>query len=199
MNVTAYHARYYAYDLTRRAATGLDRLSMSLFDAAVDLNPHQIEAALFALESPGGKWLYFVSDSGELKRMPAGGGDAEVVGNLTITGVVGRSTTPMAVTSKGIYYLSIDTPSASLVPSAPSSASAADTTKSKHSTNSASALPPHGALIRFLPIEGGEPRTIGTIARTPASSLSVSPDGRYLLYSQFDQSSAELLLVENFK
>jgi hypothetical protein len=38
MNVTAYHARYYAYDLTRRAATGLDRLSMSLFDAAVDLN-----------------------------------------------------------------------------------------------------------------------------------------------------------------
>jgi hypothetical protein len=50
MNVTAYHAKYYAYDLTRRAATGLDRLSMSLFDAAVDLNPHQIEAALFALD-----------------------------------------------------------------------------------------------------------------------------------------------------
>jgi len=45
---TAYHAKFYAYDLTRRASTGLDRLSMSLFDAAVDLNPHQIEAALFA-------------------------------------------------------------------------------------------------------------------------------------------------------
>jgi hypothetical protein len=52
MNLTPYHARYFAYDLTRRASSGLDRLSMSLFDAAVDLNPHQIEAALFALESP---------------------------------------------------------------------------------------------------------------------------------------------------
>ncbi len=153
----------------------------------------------YALESPDGKWLYFVSDIGVLKRMPADGGDAQVVGNLMITGAVGRSTVPMAVTSKGIYYLSIDTPGASLVPSASAPASAADTVKSKHSANSASALPPHGALIRFAPIEGGAPRTIGTISRTPASSLSVSPDGRYLLYSQFDQSSAELLLVENFK
>ena len=47
--LTPYHAKYFAHDLTRRAATGMDRLSMSLFDAAVDLNPHQIEAALFAL------------------------------------------------------------------------------------------------------------------------------------------------------
>jgi hypothetical protein len=43
---TPYHAKYYAHDLTRRAASGADRLSMALFDAAVDLNPHQIEAAL---------------------------------------------------------------------------------------------------------------------------------------------------------
>lgn|SRR5258708_35234126 len=50
--VTAYHAKYYAHDLTRRASGGLDRISMSLFDATVDLNPHQIEAALFALHSP---------------------------------------------------------------------------------------------------------------------------------------------------
>jgi hypothetical protein len=49
---TIYHAKYFAHDLTRRAAVGIDRLSMSLFDAAVDLNPHQIEAALFALQSP---------------------------------------------------------------------------------------------------------------------------------------------------
>ena len=41
--MTNYHVKYFAHDLTRKAASGLDRLSMSLFDAAVDLNPHQIE------------------------------------------------------------------------------------------------------------------------------------------------------------
>ncbi len=51
--ISAYHAKYYAHELTRRhAADGVDRLSQSLFDASVDLNPHQIEAALFALRNP---------------------------------------------------------------------------------------------------------------------------------------------------
>ena len=44
---TAYHAKYYAYALTlRHGSDGVDRLSQSLFDAGVDLNPHQIDAAL---------------------------------------------------------------------------------------------------------------------------------------------------------
>lgn len=50
---SAYHAKYYAHELTlRHTADGIDRLSQSLFDASVDLNPHQIEAALFALRNP---------------------------------------------------------------------------------------------------------------------------------------------------
>mgnify|MGYP003108986959 CR=1 FL=1 len=53
MSITAYHAKYYAYELTKRHAdNGVDRLSQSLFDASVDLNPHQIEAALFAMRNP---------------------------------------------------------------------------------------------------------------------------------------------------
>lgn len=52
--ISSYHAKYYAHELTRRhcAADCVDRLSQSLFDASVDLNPHQIEAALFALRNP---------------------------------------------------------------------------------------------------------------------------------------------------
>ncbi|ANM17193.1 DNA/RNA helicase SNF2-related protein [Rhizobium sp. N541] len=72
MTVTAYHAKYYAHDLTRRASTGLDRLSMSLFDAAVDLNPHQIEAALFALESPLSKGVLLADEVGLGKTIEAG-------------------------------------------------------------------------------------------------------------------------------
>jgi len=48
MSLTPHHAKYFAHDLIRRATSGMGRLSMALFDAAVDLNPHQIEAALFA-------------------------------------------------------------------------------------------------------------------------------------------------------
>jgi len=71
-NLTPYHARYYAYDLTRRAAGGIDRLSMSLFDAAVDLNPHQIEAALFALQSPLSKGVVLADEVGLGKTIEAG-------------------------------------------------------------------------------------------------------------------------------
>jgi serine/threonine protein kinase/Tol biopolymer transport system component len=56
-----------------------------------------------------------------------------------------------------------------------------------------------GALIRFVGYDGGEARTLGAISRPPAAGLSLSPDGHFLLYSQFDQSAAELLLVENFR
>lgn len=72
LTLTPYHAIYYAHDLTRRAARGMDRLSMSLFDAAVDLNPHQIEAALFALESPLSKGVILADEVGLGKTIEAG-------------------------------------------------------------------------------------------------------------------------------
>ena len=72
MSLTPYHAKYFAHDLTRRAVVGIDRLSMSLFDAAVDLNPHQIEAALFALESPLSKGVILADEVGLGKTIEAG-------------------------------------------------------------------------------------------------------------------------------
>ncbi|EMI22351.1 helicase domain-containing protein, partial [Rhodopirellula maiorica SM1] len=70
---TPYHACYFAHELTRTAGgTGLDRLSQSLFDAAVDLNPHQIEAALFALRSPISKGVILADEVGLGKTIEAG-------------------------------------------------------------------------------------------------------------------------------
>lgn len=70
--LTPYHAKYFAYDLTRKAANGMDRLSMALFDAAVDLNPHQIEAALFSLQSPLSKGVILADEVGLGKTIEAG-------------------------------------------------------------------------------------------------------------------------------
>jgi len=71
--ITPFHAKYFAYELTRRhGANDVGRLSQSLFDAGVDLNPHQIEAALFALRSPISKGV-LLADEVELgKTIEAG-------------------------------------------------------------------------------------------------------------------------------
>ena len=72
LTLTSHHAKYFAHDLTRRAANGMDRLSMALFDAAVDLNPHQIEASLFALQSPLSKGVILADEVGLGKTIEAG-------------------------------------------------------------------------------------------------------------------------------
>ena len=72
LTLTAHHAKYFAHDLTRRSANGMGRLSMTLFDAAVDLNPHQIEAALFALQSPLSKGVILADEVGLGKTIEAG-------------------------------------------------------------------------------------------------------------------------------
>lgn len=71
--ITPFHAKYYAFELTRRhAANEAGRLSQSLFDASVDLNPHQIEAALFALKSPLSKGVLLADEVGLGKTIEAG-------------------------------------------------------------------------------------------------------------------------------
>ncbi len=56
----------------RRPAASTGRLSMSLFDATVDLNPHQIDAAMFALESPLRKGVVLADEVGLGKTIEAG-------------------------------------------------------------------------------------------------------------------------------
>jgi hypothetical protein len=43
MNLTNYHAKYFAYDLTRRCASdSVEKLAAVLADAQVDLNSHEL-------------------------------------------------------------------------------------------------------------------------------------------------------------
>ncbi len=70
--ITDYHANYYAHELSRIGGTGVDRLGRALFDACVDLNPHQIEAALFALRSPLSKGVLLADEVGLGKTIEAG-------------------------------------------------------------------------------------------------------------------------------
>ena len=73
MKVSEYHAKYFAYELTRQTPSdSLEKLSASLSNAQVDLNPHQIEAALFAFKSPLSKGAILADEVGLGKTIEAG-------------------------------------------------------------------------------------------------------------------------------
>lgn len=73
ISLTHYHAKYFAFELTRQLpANDVGKLTASLQDAQVDLNPHQIEAALFAFKSPLSKGAVLADEVGLGKTIEAG-------------------------------------------------------------------------------------------------------------------------------
>jgi ERCC4-related helicase len=71
--ITAHHAKYYAHELTAKKPGHLvERLTYSLVEASVDINPHQIEAALFALRSPLAQGIMLADEVGLGKTIEAG-------------------------------------------------------------------------------------------------------------------------------
>lgn len=73
MQLTPHQAKYIAHDLTlQHSGGGIDRLGQALFNASVDLNPHQIEAAVFALRSPLSKGVLLADEVGLGKTIEAG-------------------------------------------------------------------------------------------------------------------------------
>ncbi|MEA5141893.1 SNF2-related protein [Arcicella rigui] len=73
MKITKYHAKYFAYELTRQLPSNdIGKLTASLQDAQVDLNPHQVEAALFAFKSPLSNGAILADEVGLGKTIEAG-------------------------------------------------------------------------------------------------------------------------------
>ena len=71
--MTNYHAKFIAHELTRRCASdSVEKLTAVLSDAQVDLNPHQIEAALFAFRNPLSRGAILADEVGLGKTIEAG-------------------------------------------------------------------------------------------------------------------------------
>jgi ERCC4-related helicase len=70
---TYYHSKYYSYLLTlQNSSSTVERLSQSIFDAKIDLNPHQVEASLFAFASPLQNGVILADEVGLGKTIEAG-------------------------------------------------------------------------------------------------------------------------------
>jgi superfamily II DNA or RNA helicase len=73
MSYSPQQIAYFAHQLTRRAASNsMDRMAGALLDAQVDLNPHQIDAALFATSNPLSKGAILADEVGLGKTIEAG-------------------------------------------------------------------------------------------------------------------------------
>lgn len=73
MKLTDYHAKYFAHELTKRAPSdSVERLTSAVVSAQVDLNPHQVDAALFAFKSPFSKGALLADEVGLGKTIEAG-------------------------------------------------------------------------------------------------------------------------------
>jgi Tol biopolymer transport system component len=52
--------------------------------------------------------------------------------------------------------------------------------------------------IQFLSFTTGKVKTVTPISGSPDEGISVSPDGKFILFSQSDGTGSDLMLVENF-
>jgi len=73
MQYSPHQLAFFAHQLTRQAAAdSMDRMAGALLDAQVDLNPHQIDAALFASSNPLSKGVILADEVGLGKTIEAG-------------------------------------------------------------------------------------------------------------------------------
>ena len=70
--ITEYHAKLYAHEVSKRhSVADAEKLAGALLDTQIDLNPHQVEAALFALKSPLSKGAVLADEVGLGKTIEA--------------------------------------------------------------------------------------------------------------------------------
>lgn len=73
MQLTNHQAKYFAYELSKKCKSdSTEKFGATLMDAKVDLNPHQIEAALFAFKSPLSNGALLADEVGLGKTIEAG-------------------------------------------------------------------------------------------------------------------------------
>jgi hypothetical protein len=126
------------------------------------------------LESPDGAYLYYVQTvftAGPLWRVPAFGG-------LPVKVLEGVVLGNFAVLEKGIYYIER--------PAGEAAFYWID-------------RPTGETRLQYFDFATGRSTTVARKLGTVDTPLTVSPDGRVILYSRMDSSIDDLMLVENFR
>jgi Tol biopolymer transport system component len=127
------------------------------------------------LESPDGKFLYYTKalEGTSVWRVPLDGGQPiKVLEGLS-------SYINLAIVASGMYFVPVR--------------------NLEHNR-----LTDKGDSIKFLDFRTGQIRLVANVAKpfnfnAGTGGLAISPDGRWILYQQFDQAGSELMFVKDFR
>ena len=162
------------------------------------------EASFSANWSQDGRWIYFAAKSGgdyQIWKMPAQGGEAVQV---THSGGIGPVESPDGKTlyftresgRGGLWKMPVEGgPETQVVPDLYRYSYAA-TDKGIYFAHAAAQN--RNGSVEFLNFATGMAAEIVKVDKPVDLGLTVSPDGRTLLYTQVDSSGQDLMLVENF-
>jgi Tol biopolymer transport system component/DNA-binding winged helix-turn-helix (wHTH) protein len=168
-------------------------------------NVHELQ---FPYWSHNGKWIYFLGYEGnahQLYRCPAAGGDATL-----LLGSMDSTTATESLDGKLLYYadgagdaalmmLALDRPEATPqeIPLMPKMSDQAKWAAVAEGIYFSPQADPRS--VRFFDYATKHTRELFRVDKDLYAGISVSPDGRYVLYSQIDESNADIMLVEHFR
>lgn len=73
MQLTPHQSQYIAWQLSKQTASNnVDDFGATLVDAKIDINPHQIDAAIFACQNPLSRGVLLADEVGLGKTIEAG-------------------------------------------------------------------------------------------------------------------------------
>lgn len=164
--------------------------------------------AAYPYWSHDGKWIYFLGREGtghQLFRCPAGGGDATLlVGSMETTNEIESPDGkllyfPGHFGDSNMMTLALDRAGAT-PQQVPQMDKIFDQSKWAVVAGGIYFAPQaNPRSICFYDFATKHTREIFRVDKDLAEGMSVSPDGGYMLYSQFDQNNSSIMLVNNFR
>jgi|HubBroStandDraft_2_1064218.scaffolds.fasta_scaffold10059_1 Tol biopolymer transport system component/DNA-binding winged helix-turn-helix (wHTH) protein len=166
-----------------------------------------VEKADHPYWSHDGKWIYFRSSEGvghQLYRCPAGGGDSTL-----LAGSLDLATSIESSDGKAIYFPSrIANSNMMMLALDRSGATPQEVSGMPRVFNESQWALVHDGIyfvpqdsprsICFFDFATGHTREIFKADKDLGDGMSISPDGRYMLYSQIDEGNANIMIVNYF-
>lgn len=154
--------------------------------------------------SHDGKWIYFTGKAQTVYRCPSTGGDAELLASKSQSVLPLESPDGQKIFFSSflpdsmVYEVSLNHPGEeSAIPGMPVLADSSLWALASEGIYFIPKTAPHS--LRYYDFATAKTRPVLNIDKNLENGLSVSPDGRWIIYAQTDQLNADIMLVDNFK